>query len=213
MKQVVRTVLVACLAVSIAVSSLAAQMPGLSPADSKELASYRLTMDTAKKVFGAMRSLMMEMKKDPKVQALMKTETEIEALEKKDELTDAESERLDKLREQRDQQKEAVEAANSAGVNLSNAASLDEMEAQIKRQPQAMAALSQAGLSAREYSRFMIASLMAGMVASFQKSGMIKELPKELKEIPAENIQFMNEHAAELEQMRKELDAVGKGMS
>ena len=31
--------------------------------------------------------------------------------------------------------------------------------------------------------------------------------------IPAENIKFMHEHAAELEQMQKELAALSKGMS
>lgn len=107
MKQVVRRVLVACLVVSFGAGG-AAQVPGRSAADSKELASYRLSMDTVNKVVVATRALFAEMKKDPKVQALMKTEAEIEALEKKEELPEAESERLDKLREQREQQEEEV---------------------------------------------------------------------------------------------------------
>jgi len=213
MKQVVRTVLVACLAVSIGASSLAAQLPGVSPADSKELASYRLSMDTATKVHNAMKSLIVEAKKDPKVQALMKTEAAIEALEKKEELTDAESERLDKLREERDQQKEIVEETVFGGADAGKGDSLDAIEAEIKSHPVAAAALNSAGVSPREYARFMMSAVMAGLVAGFQQSGVMKELPKELQGIPAENIKFMQEHGAELEQMQKELAALSKGMS
>ena len=213
MKQVVRSVLVACLVVSLGGVS-AAQIPGLSPADSKELASYELTMDTAKKVFGAIRLMMVEMKKDPKVQALMKTEAELEALEKKEELTDAESERLEKLRELREQQKEAVDNTVFASEGLQRADSLDAMEAEIRKHPKAAALLAQAGVSPREYAKFMMASVMAGMVAGFQKSGMIKDLPKELSaSINPANIKFMEEHGAELEQMQKELEAFTKGKS
>ena len=60
----------------------------------------------------------------------------------------------------------------------------------------------------------MLASVMAGMVAGFQKSGMIKDLPKELSaSINPANIKFMEEHGAELEQMQKELEAFTKGKS
>ena len=213
MKQIVRSVLVACLVASLGVAG-AAQVPGLSPADSKELASYQLTMDTAKKVFGAIRLMMVEMKKDPKVQALMKTEAELETLEKKEELTEAESERLEKLRELREQQKEAVDNTVFTSDGMQKADSLDAMEAEIKRQPKAAALLTQAGVSPREYAKFMLASVMAGMVAGFQKSGMIKDLPKELSaSINPANIKFMEEHGAELEQMQKELEAFTKGKS
>ena len=212
MKQVVRSVLVACLVVALGAGG-AAQIPGLSAADNKELASYRLSMDTVNKVVVATRALFAEMKKDPKVQALMKTEAEIEALEKKEELTEAESERLEKLREQRDQQEEAVKAANETG-DMSNAQTIDEMEAQIKKHPRAMAAFNQAGLSPREYSKFMMTMMMAGMIAGFQKSGMIKDVPKELKDtIHPDNVKFVLDHGAELEAMQKEFKALtSRGM-
>src|SRR5688500_8719152 len=96
MKTCIRTVLVASLSLSL-VSAPNAQSPGFSAADSKELASYRLTMATTKKVYALMRSVMQEMASDPKFQALQKTKAEIDALSKKEELTDAESERLEKL--------------------------------------------------------------------------------------------------------------------
>jgi hypothetical protein len=211
MKQLLRVLSIASLTVSLG-TGLAAQSPGFSAADSKELASYRLTIETTQKVHGMMRSMIQEAAKDPKVQALMKTEAEIDALEAKDDLSDAESERLDTLREQKEQQEAAVEATHGEGLGLNNATTLDEMEAGMKKNPQLMAALTRAGLTPREYSKFFMASLMAGMVAGFQKAGTIKELPKELKEIHPDNIKFMLEHEAELTAMQKELAALGKGL-
>lgn len=162
---------------------------GFSAADSKELASYRLTMETTKKVFGLMRATAQETANDPKVMALRKTKAEIEVLSKKYELTDEKT---------------------SGGLNLANAQTLNQMEAAIKSHPQMMGALGKAGLTPREYSKYFLASLMAGMVAGFQKSGMLKELPKELKEVNPENVKFMVEHEAELAAMQKEMDAFEK---
>jgi hypothetical protein len=208
MKLSVRAFVIVFLIASLGAGA-AGQSPGFSPADSKELASYRLSMDTAKKVYGMMRALSEEMQKDPKVQALTKLEAEIEALEKKDDASDADFERLEKLREQQEQQEEAIAASAGPGLSLNNASSLDEMEAAMRKSPQAMAALAKVGLTPREYSKFFIASLMAGMVAGFQKAGTIKELPKELKEIHPDNIKFMLEHEAEFAAMQKEIQ--GKG--
>jgi hypothetical protein len=60
----------------------------------------------------------------------------------------------------------------------------------------------------------MMASLMAGIVAGFQQSGKIKDVPTELSaSINPENIKFMQEHGAELEQMQKETEAFTKGKS
>ena len=56
-------------------------------------------METTNNVRALMRAVMQEMTRDPKFQALQKTKNDIEALSKKEELTDAESERLEKLRE------------------------------------------------------------------------------------------------------------------
>ena len=204
----IRAALVASLILSI--TSLAySQSSGFSPADSKELASYRLTMETTKKVYGLMRALAQEMAKDPKVQALQKTKAEIELLQKKDELTDAESARLEKLMMQAEQQEDALGQENGA-LNLGNAQNLNQMEAAIKSHPPLAAALSRAGLTPREYSKYFLASLMAGMVAGFQKSGAIKQLPPDLKEVSPENVKFMLDHEAELAAMQKEMEALDK---
>ena len=194
--------------VTIVLSLIAApnaQSSGFSAADSKELASYRLTMETAKKVSAMMRGLMQDMAGDPKYQALQKTKAEITALSKKDDLTEAESARLEKLQMQAEQQEDALDEA-TGGLNLSNAENLNEMEAAIKANPRLTAAMSKAGLTARDYSKYILASLMAGMVAGFQKSGVLKELPKELKEVNPANVKFILEHEAELAAMQKEME-------
>jgi len=150
-----------------------------------------------------MRAVMQEMTRDPKFQALQKTKNEIAVLSKKDELTDAESDRLDKLQTLAEEQEEAL--ASSAGMDMNSAQNLNDMEAAIKRNPRFLAALTAAGLTPREYSKYMLATLMAGMIAGFQKSGMLKDLPKELKEVNPENVKFMIEHEAELAAMQKEM--------
>jgi hypothetical protein len=190
------------------VAAAAAQGAAFSAADSKELASYRLTMETAKKAHAATRSLMQEMAKDPKVQALQKTKAEIEALSKKDELTDAEMERLEKLQADEERQEDAIDAANGDGLNMSDAKNLNEMEARIKASRPFTAALSAAGLTPRDYSKYLLSSLMAGMLAGFQKSGLLKDVPKELKEVHPDNVKFVIEHEAELTAMQKELEAL-----
>lgn len=209
MKTSIRTLCVVCLIVTSLVPAGAAQSGGFSAADSKELASYRLTMDTTNKVRTLMRTVMQEVTRDPKFQALQKTKNDIEALSKKEELTDAESARLDKLRELAEQQEDAVGESMGAS-NMSSAQNLNEMEAAIKANSRFLAALNVAGLTPREYSKYILASMMAGMVAGFQKSGVLKELPKELKEVNPENVKFVIEHEAELTAMRQEMEQMGK---
>lgn len=206
MKPYIRTLLFASLIVSL---TSAAHAQSFSAADTKELGSYRLTMETTKKVYALFRAIGQEMASDPKVQALQKTRAEIAALNKKDELTDAESERLEKLEMQAEQQEEALEKANE-GANMSNAQSLNQMEAAIKANPRFMAAMTKVGLTPREYAKWTLASLMAGMAAGFQKSGVLKELPKDLKEVNPENVKFILDHEAELNAMRAEMEKMGK---
>jgi tellurite resistance protein len=207
MKKLASPILVGWIAVALAATTIA-QSPGLSAADSKELASYRLTMENVRKMQSAMRAMMEEAGKDPKYQAIIKLNAEIDALEKKEELTDAEAERLEALR----QKKEEAEDAVDDGLNVNDADSLDEMEAQIKKFPPMVRALNAGGLSPREFSKMMMTMLMAGMVASFQKSGMLKELPKDLKEIHPDNVKFMMDHEAEIAAMTKEWQQMSKGI-
>lgn len=182
--------------------ALAAQGAKLAAADARELASYRLTMETVKKVQTATRLMVTELRKDPTFQRQMKLEAEIEALSKKEELTGAEQERLTALEEEKERLEESSE------LNLGSATSLDEMEASVKKMPVVASALARAGLSPREYGTFMMAMIQASMVAGFRKAGMIKELPRDVN---PENVKFVEEHEAELKAMQAEFEALSKG--
>lgn len=190
-----------------------------SKADEKELASYALTLPTLKKVAAAMRTMSQEMMSDPKVQQLMKFEEQIEQLEKqlepleaKDEPTDAESakmesinEQIEKLRERREQAQEAME---TDAPNMNNAQSLDDMERGINAFGPMARALKAQGLSAREYAKFMMAMLQAGMIYGFSQGKV--DYAKLPAGVNPENVKFIATHKAELDAMQQEFAAMGK---
>jgi hypothetical protein len=186
------------------ISGLSAQGARPSDADLKEIATYKLTMETVEKVKVATRAMIGEIKKDPKYQQLLKLEAEIDALEKKDDRTEAEDAKLAALNEE----KEKLESASDGPLSLGQANSLSEMEANIRKSPPIANALQSAGLSPREYSTFMMAMIQASMVAGFKKAGMMKELPKEVN---PENVKFVEEHEAELKAMQAEFEKLAKG--
>ena len=186
------------------ISGLSAQGARPSDADLKEIANYKLTMETVEKVKVATRAMIAEIKKDPKYQQLLKLEAEIDALEKKDDRTEAEDAKLAALNEE----KEKLESASDGPLSLGQANSLSEMEANIRKSPPIANALQSAGMSPREYSTFMMAMIQASMVAGFKKAGMMKELPKEVN---PENVKFIEEHEAELKAMQAEFEKLAKG--
>jgi hypothetical protein len=186
------------------ISGLSAQGARPSDADLKEIANYKLTMETVEKVKVATRAMIAEIKKDPKYQQLLKLEAEIDALEKKDDRSEAEDAKLAALNEE----KEKLESASDNPLSLGQANSLSEMEANIRKSPPIANALQSAGMSPREYSTFMMAMIQASMVAGFKKAGMMKELPKEVN---PENVKFIEEHEAELKAMQAEFEKLAKG--
>ena len=194
---------VALLLVSM-VSGVSAQGARPSDADLKEIANYKLTMETVEKVKVATRAMIAEIKKDPTYQRLLKLEAEIETLEKKDDRTEAEDAKLAALNEE----KEKLESASDGPLSLGQANSLSEMEANIRKSPPIANALQSAGMSPREYSTFMMAMIQASMVAGFKKAGMMKELPKDVN---PDNVKFVEEHEAELKAMQAEFEKLAKG--
>ena len=195
-----------------------AHAQGVATADDKELAAYTLTMPTLKKVVAAMRAMVEEMAQDPRYQRMMKLEDEIDAVEKeleklqsKDELTKAEEARietldaqLEKLNAEKEQQEEKLEAENP----MRNPETLSDMERGIRAFPPMARALAREGLSPREYSKFMLAMMQAGMVYGFSQGKVdYAKLPAGVN--PA-NVKFVAEHKAELDAMQKEFEALGK---
>ena len=204
--------------ISVLAGATASFAQGAS-ADEKELAAYKLTMPTLNKVVAAMRSMAQEMMQDPKYQQVMKIEKQIEnveaevaKLEAKNELTEAEgkkvealNEQLEKLQSQKEQIEETIDTDNPMS---SNPKSLTEMEQNIRKVPVFTRALEREGLSPREYSKFMLAMLQAGMVHGFSQGKVdYSKLPPGVN---ADNVKFVDEHKAELEALQKEFEALGK---
>ena len=183
-----------------------------SSADEKELASYRLTMATLDKVAAAMRTMAQEMKSDPRYQQQMKRRARVEEIEaqqeklqEKDELSKADEARLEALDKELEKLREDEEREDSADTNeasLGSARTITEMENGIKKVPALNAALQRNGLSAREYAKFMLAMLQAGMIHGFSQGKV--DYAKLPPGVNPENVKFVGEHKAELDALQKE---------
>jgi len=163
--------------------------------DEKELAAYRLTLPTVRKGAAVMKAFADEAAQDARAKEMAKIKTEIEELGKKDELTEAEQAKIDKLHERRQALEE--EAANSPDRDGNNAKTLDEMEAQVRKHPAALRGLASQGLTPREYAKATMALLLASVVEGFsQGKADLEKLPPGVN---AENVRFVRENKAELE--------------
>jgi hypothetical protein len=191
------------LCLSLAASSTFAQSQ--PSADDKALASYRLTMATVQKVGRVNHAVVAEMLKDPKYQELKKIESEIDALEAKDDLSEAEQKRLEDLNARQESIENSLDGMENV---MSDADTIDDMAARVRAYPPLAAALDREGLSAREYATFMLAMFQAGFAAGMQKAGLLKQLPANVN---PENIKFVLEHEAELKQLQESFNPEGKG--
>ena len=169
--------------------------------DEKELAAYRLTMATVKKVAAATQALAEEAARDPRMKELNKVKAEMSELTKKEELTEAEESQLEKLREREQALQEEVERAEVGGGD--NNKTLGDMEAAIKKHPAAMRALAAQGLTPREYATCLMALLQAAIVEGFsQGKADVTKLPAGIN---PENVRFVRENKTELEALQSAL--------
>ncbi len=171
-------------------------------ADAREITAYRLTSAGLTKVVNVNRALVQQMSQDPKVQEVVQVAAEIASLEKKEELSEADDTRLEKLRARQEALEESAD--NPLG---GDSKSLSEMEARIRNYPPLMQALQQEGMPPREYAKFWLSFIQAAFVQGFKKSGLLKELPPDVN---PDNVTFIEEHAAEIEAMQKEFEALGR---
>ena len=178
--------------VGISASNAFAQAVG---ADEKELAAYRLTLPTVRKVAAVIKTVTDEAAQDPRAKEMAKIKEEIEELGKKEELTEAEQARLDKLTERRDALEQQNDDSDAGSSN--NAQTLDEMEARVKRHPAAVRALAREGLTAREYAKATMALMFASMVEGFSEGK--ADLAKLPPGVNPENVRFVRENKAELD--------------
>lgn len=186
---------IAALLLLLSPAPASAQMSGFSEADAKELASYRLTMETVKKVQAATTAMIEGMREDPRFKRYQEIEAELEALDKKEVPTDADLARMEAL------EKEREELQNVSPLNLDSAESLDGMEASVTRSPVLSKALAEVGLAPREYVKFLMAMIQTSIAVGFKKAGMLKELPPG---VTPENVAFIEANEAELRAMQAE---------
>jgi hypothetical protein len=191
--------LLVCLAAGLPAD---AAQRGAMDADAKELSYYRLTLPNLQKVIAVNRALVQTIMQDPKVREGLKIDAELEALSKKDELSEADEKRMAELEARKEQLEDAMD--NPLG---GDARTLGEMEARIRNYPPMAQALQREGMTPREYAKFWLAFLQAGFAHGFQKSGMLKELPADVN---PENVKFIDQHQAEIAAMQKEFEALGR---
>jgi hypothetical protein len=167
-----------------------------SEADTREVLAYQLTSATLQKVAGARRAMAAAAKTDPRHARIARLEAEKKQLEAKEEPTEAEQARLAEL----EADLAAAEEAETASVT--DAKSLGELEARIQKEPGAAAALTAAGLTAREYAKFMLALVQASIVHGLQKSGVVKDLPKEeAAKLNMANVKWVAANEAEVSRL------------
>jgi hypothetical protein len=177
------------------VSSTSPALAQTLTADQKALASYKLTMPTVRKAAAAVKRFNEIAAKDPKAQELAKIQAEIEALNKKDELTEADEARLETLMDRGEALERAIDVENGAAD-----ATIADLEKRIAARPEARAALAAEGLTAREFAMTFMALMQAAMIVGFSQGKV--DMAKLPPGVNPENIKFVQENEAELKQLQ-----------
>jgi hypothetical protein len=200
MHKLLRSLATAAALVAFSAPTIAAQKE--SALDDKDVRSYRLSMAGMQKFEKVIDALDAWAKTDPEIQANIKLQSAIDSLRKKEELTEAEQARLEKLEEQRAKLEDKDDDDDMDGDP-----SVDEIAAEISNIPAASSALRSAGLSAREYVIMALALFEAQAFASFKQQGITASIPAEANHA---NIKFVQDHAAVLKRMSEKLEKVNK---
>jgi hypothetical protein len=159
--------------------------------DAAEIRNYRLTMDKVRALVGVYEKVGEQAKKDPKRRELAAKEKELDALTNKENPTAADERRMEKLGQE-------IEALESALDGDADGGSLTDMARSIERNPTLASAVRSAGFKPREFAVAQLALFQAMFTHGLQKSGHLKELPKE---VSPENVRFVAQHEVELEKL------------
>lgn len=184
----------------------------IQSSDEQELRAYRLTMPKLRQLAAASAELAKLEAADPRTQALKKIEQERRLLQDKDELTDAETARLEKL---------DAEAARLTGDDdadddddgdkltvAADAQTISDIARQFEKVPGVAAALARAGLTPREFATIQLALLQASMTYGMMKASGRTTLPASIQVNP-DNLKFVQEHEAEIDRLMKSAGAPG----
>ena len=179
-----------------------AQVPGANDPDAKELAAYQLTMPALNKVLQAAKNLADAAKNDPRFKKQAALKAELKKLEAKEEPTEADEARIEKLRAE-------IETMGNSIFPDADTQTLSQMAAAMEKEPLFAKALASAGLTAREYAKFVLVYMSAGMVVGMIEQGVIKDVPKELaSSIHPDNIKFFQAHKAEMQAFQKAMQSL-----
>lgn len=169
-------------------------------ADQKELASYRLTMPTVRKVAAVTRTFMDEASRDPKVIESNTLKARLDVLKAKAARTEVENAEMKTLVERIMALEEDIDSVEDLQRGDQ---SLAEMEARLKKRPAVMRALAREGLTPREYVRCLMSLFKAAVVNGFLQGR--TDLSKLPPGVSADHIRFIREHKAELDALQKEM--------
>jgi hypothetical protein len=171
-------------------------------ADAREIEAYRLTMPRLEQLSRAYLAIAKVAHTDPRRQSLEKVHDELGRLQAKEELTDADERRIEQL----EAEIAEIEENTDGVLDLGEGQSISEMARRIDAHPQYAAAVKSAGLTTREFATLQMALFQAMFAHGFLKAGTIKTVPKDVN---PENVKFLQEHEAEIQQMAKQWEAAG----
>jgi len=180
-----RSLLVAILLALLVPSVIRAQ-----DADTREVLAYRLTMPKLRQLNQVFLDLQRRRAADPAWQALQKKKQELAALGEKDELSDAEQDRMARLEAEIEEAEQGDETPEDQDPSLSA------MAERLASDPPTAAALRKAGLAPREAATMSMALFQAAFTVGLLDSGTITSLPKDAS---AENVKFYQANRAEIE--------------
>jgi hypothetical protein len=183
------TIVLATAALLVLAPAPAAAQGQTADADTREVQAYRLTMPKLKQLNQFFVDLVRQREADPAYQALLKKKKELEALGAKDELSEAEQERMAQLETEIEEAELAEEGAEEEDQSLSA------MAGRMAADPRIAGALKRAGLAPREAATLQLAFFQAAFTVGMLESGTIKEIPKEAN---SENVKFFQANRAEI---------------
>lgn len=165
----------------------AAAQGNAADADTREVLAYRLTMPKLRQLNEFLEDLHRQQEADPAYQAVLKKKKELEALNAKEELTEAEQERMAQLEAEIEEAEQAEEMPEEEDQSLSA------MAERMAADPRIAGALKRAGLAPREAATLQLAFFQAAFAVGMLESGVIKEIPKEAN---TENVKFIQANRA-----------------
>jgi hypothetical protein len=187
-------------------ATLSLQASAETDADLLEIRNHRLTLDGIRQLGDIYKRVAREAGEHPKAKQLADVEAKLATLTEKEELTEAEEERMNVLTEQIARIKAEMEATD----DLSDAKTLSEMVKKIEATPALARAVRAGGMTPRQFATAQMALAQSLMAYGFQKSGMVKELPKEVSK---ENVEFLRAHEEEVRAITAEWKTLSKDRS